>query len=85
MLEEFCDILGYDLISFPILPPTNFVNVHHDLASLLGVPVGLASHFTHGGLVNVPTLIAFYKHPRDFRDRAYTDARGCSHGSLYGF
>ena len=58
-LEEFCDILGYDSASLPMLPPTDPINVPRDLASFLGIPVGLASHFTHGGLVNLPALIAF--------------------------
>ena len=77
-LEDFCDILGYDWASLPMLPPTDPVNVPRNLASFLGIPVGLASHFTHGGLVNLPTLIAFYRYPRDIRDRDYADARGAA-------
>ena len=77
-LEEFCDILGYDSTSLPMLPPTDPVNVPRDLASFLGILVGIASHFTHGGLVNLPALIAFYRYPRDIRDRAYADARGAA-------
>ena len=75
-LEEFCDILGCDSTFFPILPPVSSINVPHDLASLLGVPIGLASRFTHGGLVNLQALITFYRYPKDIRDQAYADARG---------
>ena len=77
-LEEFSNILGYNSASLPMLPPTDPVNVPRDLASFLGIPIGLASHFTHGGLVNLLALIAFYRYPRDIRDRAYADARGAS-------
>ena len=77
-LGEFYDILGYDPTSLPMLPPMDAVNVPRDLASFLGIPVGLASHFTHSGLVNLPALIAFYRYPRDIRDQAYADARGAA-------
>ena len=77
-LEEFGDILGYDSDSLPMLPPTDPVNVPRDLASFLGILVGLASHFSHDGSVNLLTVIAFYKYPRDIRDRAYADARGAA-------